>query len=121
MRTSAKLGLGLGLGLGLALAFATTAALARKPSTKLGHWMNDNISSNMGGDADGFAQIKTSMALVVAKPPPNGSYPKWAEMAKATIAAADKGDLKRVKATCKTCHDAYQDQYIKENLNAPFP
>jgi hypothetical protein len=117
MRTPAKLT----LCLGLALAFATTAALARKPATKLGHWMNDNISSNMGGDADGFAQIKTNMALVVGKPPPNGSYPKWAEMAKATIAAADKGDLKAVKATCKSCHDAYQDQYIKENLNAPFP
>ena len=117
MRTPAKLT----LCLGLALAFATTAALAKKPSTALGHWMNDNISSNMSGDADGFAAIKTQMAIVVGKPPPNGSYPKWAEMAKATIAAADTGDIKKVKATCNTCHSAYQEQYIKENKNAPFP
>ncbi len=107
--------------LGLSLALASTLALAKKPSTPLGKWMNANISSNMSGDPDGFAALKTNMALVEGKLPPNGSYPKWAEMANATIVAANKQDLKAVKATCKTCHDAYQDQYIKENLNVPFP
>jgi hypothetical protein len=115
MRTLVK------LALPLSLALATTLALAKKPATPLGKWMNANVSSNMSGDADAFAAIKTNMALVAGKPPANGSYPKWAQLANASIAAANKQDLKALKATCKDCHTAYQEQYIKENLAVPFP
>jgi hypothetical protein len=119
MRTLVKLALPLSLTLSLVL--GTTIALGKKPATPLGKWMNANISSNMTGDADGFAALKTQLAIVQGNPPKNGSYPKWVEMTKASIAAADKQDLKAVKATCKTCHDAYQEQYIKENPTVPFP
>jgi len=105
----------------LSVALAATLAFAKKPVTPLGKWMNANISSNMAGDADSFATLQKNLLLVASKPPPNGSYPKWADMANAGAAAAGQKDLKATKATCKTCHDAYQAQYIKENLAVPFP
>jgi cytochrome c553 len=105
----------------LSIALAATLAFAKKPATPLGKWMNANVSSNMGGDPDSFAALQKSLVLVASRPPQNGSYPKWAEMANAGVTAAAKQDLKAAKASCKTCHDAYQEQYIKENLTVPFP
>jgi len=105
----------------LSIALATTLAVAKQAKTPLGKWMNANVSSNMSGDADSFAALQKSLLLVASKSPKNGSYPKWADMANAGAAAAGSKDLKAAKAACKTCHDAYQDQYIKENLTVPFP
>jgi cytochrome c553 len=105
----------------LSIALAATLAFAKKPVTPFGKWMNANVGSNMGGDPDSFAALQKNLVLVAGKLPPTGSYPKWAEMANAGAAAAGKQDLKGAKASCKSCHDAYQAQYIKENPTAQFP
>ncbi len=108
------------IALPVTVALAATLAFAKKPSTALGKWMNANVSSNMGGDPDSFTALQKNLLFVASKPP-SGSYPKWVDMANAGAAAAAKQDLKGAKASCKTCHDAYQPQYIKEHLTDPFP
>jgi len=92
------------------LATAAVSGLARAgdPKTPLGKWMKD------------YDALKKSLDLVAGKTP-KGDYPQWSAMATAGSAAAAKQDLKAVKASCKQCHDAYKDKYIKDFPDQPFP
>jgi cytochrome c553 len=93
-------------------------AAAADPKTPLGKWMKPNMGAPFAGQD--FETLQTSFALVAGKPPP-GDYPQWAAFSKAGAAAAAKQNVAAVKATCKQCHDAYKEKYIKEFPTRPFP
>jgi hypothetical protein len=94
-------------------------AAAAEPKTLLGKWMKPNMGAPLAGQD--FPTLQKSLQLVSDKAPPADKYPKWSAMSKAGADAAAKKDLKAVKASCKDCHDAYKDQYIKEFPTRPFP
>jgi cytochrome c553 len=106
------------LALALAVALGTGLAVAGEPATPLGKWMKPNVGTPLAGQD--FGTLQKSLDLVATKPP-SGDYPRWAEYAKAGAAAAAKGDVKAIKATCKQCHDDYKDKYKKEFPNKVFP
>ncbi len=103
----------------LALALSAGLAAAGEAKTPLGKWMKPNMGAPLAGQD--FPTLKTSLDLVASKPPPGAGYPKWASMAQAGSAAAAKQDVAALKASCKQCHDAYKDQYIKEFPTRAFP
>jgi hypothetical protein len=103
----------------VALSLAAGLAAAADPQTPLGKWMKPNMGAALAGQD--FDTLKTSLDLVASKPPPSGSYPEWSNMAKAGSAAAAKQDIKGVKAACKSCHDAYKENYIAAFKARPFP
>jgi hypothetical protein len=107
------------LALTVALCFVAGLAAAGDPKTPLGKWMKPNMGAPLAGQD--FAALQKSLDLVASKPPPGGSYPKWASMAQTGSAAAGKQDVAAVKAACKQCHDAYKEQYIKEFPTRAFP
>jgi cytochrome c553 len=102
------------------LATAAVSGLARAgdPKTPLGKWMKPNMGAPLAGED--YDALKKSLDLVASKAP-KGDYPQWSAMATAGSAAAAKQDLKAVKASCKQCHDAYKDKYIKDFPDQPFP
>ena len=104
--------------LAIALVLAAAVAGAGEAKTPLGKWMKPNMGGALSGQD--FGQLKTSFDLVASKPP-SGSYPQWAAMSQKGSDAAAKQDLAGVKAACKSCHDAYKAQYIKEFPDKPFP
>jgi hypothetical protein len=108
------------LPLTVALSLAAGFAAAEEPKTVLGKWMKPNMGTPLAGQD--FDTLKASLTLVASKPPP-GNYPKWASMATDGATAASNKDLKGVKASCKSCHDAYKKSYIDEfpQGKRPFP
>jgi cytochrome c553 len=106
--------------LAMSLAAVGFAGLAQAgdPKTPLGKWMKPNMGAALAGED--YDTLKKSLDLVASKVP-KGDYPQWAAMASAGSAAAAKQDLKSVKASCKQCHDAYKDKYIKDFPGLAFP
>jgi len=100
-----------------AVAFAGLAS-AGDPKTPLGKWMKPNVGAALAGED--YDTLKKSLDVVASKTP-KGDYPQWSAMASAGSAAAAKQDLKAVKASCKQCHDAYKEKYIKDFPDQPFP
>jgi cytochrome c553 len=102
------------------LAAVAFAGLARAgdPKTPLGKWMKPNMGAPLAGED--YDTLKKSLDLVASKVP-KGDYPQWSAFASAGSAAAAKEDLKGVKASCKQCHDAYKDKYIKDFPGLAFP
>jgi hypothetical protein len=100
------------------VALSATIALAGAPKSPLGQWMRPNMSAPLaGGD---FDTLKSSFDLVASKTP-SGDYGNWASLSQQGSAAAANKDLAGVKASCKGCHDAYKNQYLKEHASTPFP
>lgn len=105
----------------LPIAAVLTAGLvaADKPKTPLGRWMQPNVVVPLEGED--YDTLKTSLALVAAKPPPVKDYPNWVAIAKAGAEAAAKGNLAAVKKCCPDCHDIYRKKYIAEQAARSFP
>lgn len=79
-----------------------------------------DVMKKMGGlSANGDAKSMSALfAETKGKAKPD--YPNWASIADQGKAAADKGDLDGAKATCKSCHDAYRNDYkTKYGSKAP--
>ena len=107
------------LAVALALALFAGIAVAGEAKTPLGKWMKPNMGAPLAGQD--FDTLAKSLTLVASKPPPAGSFPNWAQMAKDGATAASKQDIKGVKASCKACHDAYKKSYIDQFPTRPFP
>src|SRR5271166_4317729 len=109
------------LRLTLPLATVLVAGLvaAAEPKTLLGKWMKPNMGVPMAGQD--FDTLQKSLQLVADKAPPASDYPNWVAMSKQGADAAGKKDLKGVKKSCKDCHDAYKEKFIKEQPTRAFP
>jgi hypothetical protein len=106
------------ISLSAALVLAAGAALAGPPKSPLGKWMKPNMSAPLA--ASDYDALKKSFDVVASKVP-SGDYANWAQLAQQGSSAAAGQDLKGVKASCKGCHDAYKDRYLKEHATTPFP
>lgn len=103
MTSKKSLVLGIAL-LGSVLAASLPAFAAPDTSLK-------DVMKKMGGlSASGDAK---SMASLFAETKGKGrpEFANWASLSDQGKAAAEKGDLDGVKATCKGCHDAYRNDY----------
>ena len=108
----------------IGLVLAASVAAAGDPKTALGRWMVQNMGNAFAGTGDtpDFATMQTSIALLLTKEPPAGTYPQWHGFLVQAQAAAKAGDKAAMKKTCKGCHDAHRDAY-KSDPNVPktFP
>jgi hypothetical protein len=102
-----------------AIVLAAGFAAAGEPKTPLGKWMKGNMGAPMAGQD--FPTLQKSLELVASKPPPGDDYAQWSAIAKDGAAAAAKQELAGVKASCKKCHDALKEKYIKDFPTRPFP
>jgi hypothetical protein len=110
--------------LALALAIVVTAALPRfaaadgtAPPAACGtmdtpcplqKWMRANMGSPLA--AGDMAALGTALDHA-ATLSPDATWTTWAQFAKQGSTAAAAKDMNGVKASCKSCHDAYKDKY----------
>lgn len=98
--------------LGSVLAAAAPAGAADNTLKDLMKKMGGSVAA---GDAKSLAPIFDA-TKAKAKP----EFANWASLADRGKAAAEKGDLDGAKATCKSCHDAYRNDYkTKYGSKAP--
>lgn len=95
----------LALACGLAATFGAADAGAMK-NTILRDLMKRMDSYSKEGDLKATAQI---LGLVRAMGP--DEYERWRAMAEKARAAAARGDATATATACRSCHDAYRDQY----------
>jgi hypothetical protein len=107
-----------------ALVFATRLASADPPACgtsdnpcPLQKWMRTNMGTPMAaGDLD-------TVGKALDNTPGLNPDPTWAtvwnQSSAAGSAAAKNKDTAGVKASCKTCHDAYKDKYKTQYRTRP--
>ena len=103
----------------IAIALFASLVAAAEPKTLLGKWMKPNMGAPLAGQD--FEALQKSLQLVAEKPPPGSDFPKWSAMSQAGADAAKAKELKGVKKSCKDCHDAYKESYIKAFPTRAFP
>jgi hypothetical protein len=106
--------------LALGLALVGSVLLAALPAGAAPDTSLKDVMKKMGGlSASGDAK---SMAALFAetKGKAKPEFANWGSIADQGKAAAEKGDLDGAKATCKSCHDAYRNEYkTKYGSKAP--
>lgn len=71
-------------------------------------WMRSNMGAPLAaGDMDSLGRALTH----VAASSPDPTWTTWAQFANQGAAAAAAKDMTGVKASCKSCHDAFKDKY----------
>lgn len=110
------------LGTALIASFPTSALAdgaecgSKENPCPLQKWMRANLGTPLA--AGDTAALATNLKKVAASSP-EASW-TWSKIASDGAAAAAKGDLGGAKASCKSCHDAYKDQYKqKYRMKAP--
>ena len=115
-----------------ALAAAPTASAGDPPAAcgskenpcPLQKWMRQNMgAANSSGDMAALAADFDKLTKMAPDPSWNGADPKanWDAISKAGLAAAKANDAAAVKATCKSCHDAFKDKYKQQFRTKPAP
>jgi hypothetical protein len=99
-----------------ATAAADAAACGSKENPcPLQKWMRANMGTAMASN-DMPALAKALEHAAGFAPDPSWT---WSKIAKDGAAAAQKGDTAAVKASCKSCHDAYKDKYKAQFRDRP--
>ena len=114
---SAKLTSHLGLAAALALAALVATAPAGAANTALKEVMKQMGRTATNDDAAGLVPLLTKAKSMK---PADPAFAGWDAVADKAIAAAQSGDLKTAKATCKECHNRFRDDYrVKYGSKAP--
>jgi hypothetical protein len=91
-----------------------------QPDCPLQGWMDKNLQAPLdGGDLAKVAAGLEKAAGMVPDPKWNDGATGWAKIAKEGAAAAKAGDTAGAKASCKSCHKAWRNQYKKEFRTKP--
>jgi hypothetical protein len=79
-------------------------------------WMRANMGAPLAaGDMDALNRALSHLATTS----PDPTWTTWGQFANQGAAAAGAKDTTGVKASCKSCHDAYKDKYkAKYRANA---
>jgi hypothetical protein len=102
----------------LAAADGPTSAPAQAPAPAacgtsdnpcpLQKWMRANMGAPLAaGDTDALGKALDHAAAFS----PDPTWTTWAQFAKQGSTAAAAKDMNGVKASCKSCHDAFKDKY----------
>src|SRR6476619_2745769 len=86
------------------------AVLAAFPAGAADNSLKD-LMKKMGGQAAAGDAKSLAPIFATLKGKAKPEYANWGSLADQGKAAADKGDLDGAKATCKSCHDAYRNDY----------
>jgi hypothetical protein len=78
----------------------------QKPCPMQG-WMK-KVMAPASGSGDG-AKLAEALEYASRRPPPG--YADWTKIAEEGAKKAKAGDVDAAKQSCKTCHDAYKDDY----------
>ena len=80
-------------------------------------WMRANMGAALAAaDTDALAKALDHVAGLS----PDPSWATWSQFAKQGSTAAAAKDMNGVKASCKSCHDAYKDKYKAQYRAKPF-
>jgi hypothetical protein len=80
-------------------------------------WMRANMGAPLAaGDMDSLARALTHVAATS----PDATWTTWTQFATQGAAAAAAKDATGVKASCKSCHDAFKDKYKAQYRTKPF-
>jgi hypothetical protein len=96
------------------VAAADGACGTKENPCPLQKWMRTNMGpANASGDMPALAAALDKAAGFAPDPAWNAGDAKtsWKGIAQAGAAAARANDAAAVKASCKSCHDAYKDKY----------
>jgi mono/diheme cytochrome c family protein len=92
-----------------------------EPGCSLQRWMANHVQTALQKrDLDGVGRALQIAANSVPDPRWNQGQNGWAAIAKAGAAAAQAGNVSAVKKACKSCHDAYRDDYRKQYRSRPI-
>lgn len=84
-------------------------------------WMDKNLQAPM--EAGKFDVVATNLKKV-AKMAPDAAWEKgdkpWGKFIKEGVAAANAGDVKALKKSCKGCHKAFRKNYKKQFRTKPI-
>jgi hypothetical protein len=69
------------------------------------------MKANTGGamQSKDFAKIATALQNTAALAPPG--YPNWVSISQDGVKAAQAQNMDGVKASCRSCHNQYQQRY----------
>ncbi len=84
-------------------------------------WMQDNVGSKL---ADGNLDAVAAGLDKAAAFAPDPTWTDWAKFAKDGAAAARKGGdagIQGAKASCKSCHDKYKNDFKTKFRTRPVP
>jgi len=87
-----------------------------QPMCPMQKWMKDNMLPAQNNSD--MAALKKGLEYIAAHAP--AGYSDWSKIAKDGIAAADKNDMTKVKASCNDCHKAYKTKYKTDLRDKPF-
>lgn len=92
-----------------------------QPSCPLQGWMEKNVDEPMSkGDLAKVGVALEKVAGFAPNPKWNEGDNGWSKIAKDGAAAAKAGNADGVKASCKSCHKAWRNQYKKEFRTKPI-
>jgi hypothetical protein len=100
---------------------AITEAECGKPGLApcpLQAWMRANVAAPLA--SNDFALLAASLEKA-AQIAPDAGWSSWATSARAGAAAAKKSDVAGVRASCKSCHDAWREKYREKYRARPAP
>jgi hypothetical protein len=81
-------------------------------------WMRANVAGPLAAnDFDALADGLDRASRLA----PDPAWATWATAAAAGAAAAKKSDLPAVRASCKSCHDAWRNTYRAQYRMRPIP
>jgi cytochrome c2 len=112
-----------------AVAFGTSlGALAEdatcdesEPGCSLQRWMANHVSTAL--KKKDLAGVRRALQIAADCAPDqrwNEGANGWASIAKAGAAAAEAGNVSAVRKACKSCHEAYRDDYKKQYRERPI-
>ena len=93
---------------------------AKEKPCPLQGWMKENMGPSVTEEPPPWDALAKNLKVIAGKSP-GAAFPNWAKNANDGAAAAGKKDLAGVKASCKTCHDAYKKKFKEESRDMPFP
>jgi mono/diheme cytochrome c family protein len=92
-----------------------------EPGCSLQRWMANHVQAALQKkDLDGVGRALQIAANSAPDPRWNQGQNGWAAIAKAGAAAAQAGNMSAVRKACKSCHEAYRDDYKKQYRARPI-
>lgn len=88
------------------------------PPCPLQAWMRGNIAHPLA--ANDLKALANGLDRT-AKLSPDMAWASWPIIASQGAAAARKGDITAVRASCKSCHATWRDAYKAKFRNRPIP
>jgi hypothetical protein len=93
-----------------------------QPDCPLDHWMEENtLRASEDGDLPALAAALHKIEFLAPDEAWNTGEDGWAQTARRGATAAEAGELRGARASCKACHRRWRKQYRAEHRRRPVP